>query len=352
MLKKIVRDILIVTGIIVMAVSTSDHCMNWLYERKSENEAWWGIHKDVEGDLVTMSYMQRVEKFSSRRDYAFTHPSYPGKKVDLYAWGDSYIWKIPDSAYAGIRNYKFGWRYRDDVNYKLDTSQVNVLLIELTERYIRSYFSGTDIFSHLKKDQNTAFLYLPARPRYATITLPGMEKLFNPHINSNIEYNLFNYNFINPIRQWKAAMNYHLFNRASGAVVISKDEKQLFFGETVIGNRPENSFYPVRKTELDSIVNNLNTIYNHYKEDGFDEVYFSFVPNPVTILQPEEYNNLIPSIESHRRLQAKFISVYSLYKQTNKRIYRPGDTHWNNEGLQIWLSEINKMLVRHNELAN
>jgi hypothetical protein len=349
MAKRILRDILIVAGIAIMALSTSDHFKNWVIEQKAENEKWWGVHKDVEGDLVTIAYLQQVKKFCAPRDYVFTKPAYPNHKVDLYAWGDSYIFKIPDSAYAGTRNYKFGWRYRDDMYYKLDSGQTSILLIELTERYIRSYFSGTDIFNHVKKEAPVSLVFSAQQKNYAGISIPFSEKLFNPEINQNLEYNLFNYNLVNPVRQWKAALNYYVFNRASGDVVISKDGNQLFFKETVTGERPENTYYPVRHRELDTIVQNLNVISGHYKAEGFDEVYFSFIPNPATILQPNGYNNLIPLIENHPELQANTISVYNQFKNANRRIYRPGDTHWNNEGLQIWLGEVNKMLISHNE---
>ena len=144
-------------------------------------------------------------------------------------------------------------------------------------------------------------------------------------------------------------MNYHLFNRASGAVVISDNGEQLFLKETVKGNVVENSYYPVPEEEIQHIVTTINEIYAHYKADGFDEVYFSFLPNPATILQPQGYNQLIPRIEHHPGLQAPLISMYQPFLKAGKRIFRPGDTHWNNEGLQIWLSAVNKVLVQHNE---
>ncbi len=349
MLNKIVSYILITAGIAALAASTSTRFMQWVSDKRNEQEAWWGVHKNVEGDLVGMSYLHRVDTFCTPRDYAFTKPEYPLHKADLYVWGDSYTWKIPDTGYAGIRNYKYGWRYRDNLFYRLDSSQVNILIIELTERYVRPYFSGTDIYNYVKKDGASAFQYMPYKKVYAGFSVPSVQELFNPYINQNLEYNLFNYNFINPVRQMKASLNYYWFHRASGDVVIGNSGAQLFLKETVEGERVENSYYPLQEGELQNLVHNINAIYDHYKAEGFDEVYISMIPNPATILQPEGYDQLIPLIENDTGLHAKIISVYSEFKQADKRIFRPGDTHWNNNGLQIWLAKVNKMLIRQNE---
>lgn len=349
MLKKIGRDLLIVLGILLLAASTSRTFMAWIYEQRVEKETWWGVHQAVDGDLVEMAYLDRVSKFRSAKDYTFEkHPVETGK-TDLYLWGDSYVWKIPDTAYAAVRNFKFGWRYRDNIEYTLDTVQKNILLIEIAERYVRSYFSSTDIFEHVRKAQSPSARLLPEpSTHYARMQLPEMEWLFNENINQNLEFNLFNYNFINTIRHSKASMNYYLFSRASGNVVISDNGQQLFLKETVTGKNVENSYYPVSDEEIRRIVGTLNSIYDHYLQEGFNEVYLSIIPNPSTILQSTGYNQLIPRIENDPALKMKKISVYQLYNKENKTIYRPGDTHWNNEGLQLWLGQVNKMLIEQN----
>ena len=51
---------------------------------------------------------------------------------------------------------------------------------------------------------------------------------FNKNMNQNLQYNLFNYNFVFPMFESKALLNFYLFNRASGDVVISKNKKYLF----------------------------------------------------------------------------------------------------------------------------
>jgi hypothetical protein len=48
------------------------------------------------------------------------------------------------------------------------------------------------------------------------------------------------------------------------------------------------------------IVITLNKTKGHYKKHGFDEVYFSFVPNPVSVVNPDlgAYNQLMPFLSN------------------------------------------------------
>jgi len=350
MLRKTAVCLIILTGLLLMMLSTSRTCMQLISDRRNEQEAWWGVQKPIYGDLAHMAYLDDVDMFRSLRDYDFHRPADSVGKVDLYMQGDSYTWKVPDTAFAHLGQYKFGWRFRDDIIYKLDTDRRNILLIEIAERYVRSYFSNTDILQHVRAEQPLAAIPHSKYRRYAALSFPSMDWLFNPNINQNLEYNIFNYNFINPLRHLKAKMNYYCFNRASGDVVIADNKPQLFLKETVDGKRVENSYYPLQPGELQTIINNLNSIYDKYKADGFDNIYLSVIPNPVTIIQPAGYNGLIPALEGHASLKMKPLSIYKIYQATGGKVYRTGDTHWNNIGLQLWLAEVNKILA-HEDLA-
>lgn len=347
-MKAILSYIFILLGLAVLICSSNRDIMYKISEVRNESEAWWGAHQSNDGDLVNMAYLDYAEKFHTKLDYQFTkHPeSDSDNRVALYAWGDSYIWKIPDTAYA-VGEYHFGWRYRDNLDYIIDTTKTNILLIEIAERYVRTYFSGKDMLNNVKRAQLGSFDMSTRQISYSAFLGMETDDIFNPNINQNLEYNLFNYNLVNPVRQWKAAMNYNLFARASGDVVIADDREYLFLRETVAKGLPESSYSKVSDEELRNIVNNLNDIYNYYINDGFSEIYLSVIPNPATILQPEQYNQLIPSIQSHPHLKMKTLNVYSRYKQTKGVIYRRGDTHWNNNGLQIWLQMVNAELLKY-----
>ncbi len=358
--KKIARDILILLGLALLVISNVRKYMEQISNTRNESNGWWGAHHSPEGDLVQMGYLDYVTKFHSLIDYKFVKPAWNGPKhVALYAQGDSYIWKVPDTAYAGITSYKFAWRFQHDLAYTLDTSKRNVLLIEMAERYVRGYFNATGIFNEVydsaKKAQGLA-ANIPVRSnvKLAGILPDGISKddIFNPNINQNLEYNIFNYNFLNPVRSYKALMTYCLFHRASGQVAIADNDDYLLLATTLLPAHGNSSYERIGDKYIGQYVQTLNTIYDHYKADGFDEVYISIIPNPATIVQPKGYNNMIPRIEQSPNLKMKVVSVYDAYRNATNIVYRRGDTHWNNNGLQIWLQKVNEMLAAENHKAS
>ncbi len=170
-------------------------------------------------------------------------------------------------------------------------------------------------------------------------------QVFNPFINQNIEFNLFEYNFISAVRKVKGMLTYKLFNRASGDVVISDDGSQLYLKETVDDKNTKSAFNPVDDSEIENIVQTLNAISQHYKAEGFDQVYFSMIPNPVTAIEPDnKYNHIIARIENNPVLEINTISVLNDFSKAGKSVYRPGDTHWNDSGMQMWLRKVNESL--------
>jgi hypothetical protein len=91
----------------------------------------------------------------------------------------------------------------------------------------------------------------------------------------------------------------------------------------------------------------MNRLYQYYRAKGFDEVYFSIIPNPVTILYPEmgKYNEIISRVMHHPNLKVPVIDVYDQFRSAAVRIYSKADTHWSVNGFNIWLNEFNKKLA-------
>ena len=146
--------------------------------------------------------------------------------------------------------------------------------------------------------------------------------------------------------EYKAALNYYVFNRASGDVVISNDRKFLFYKETVSKTDVGSSYFPVTAGDAANIVDVMNNIYEHYRAGGFAEVYVSIIPNSPTIMQPEGYNNLIPMVQNDPRLKMKVIDIYTVFKNSKDVYYLPGDTHWNHNGKQRWLDLVNEQVLK------
>lgn len=353
MLKKVLRDILILFSMVVLWASTSRTAMKYITDKR-DNTTWWGTYQCLNGDLVSMSYLDMVDRFNRPNPRGgFKHPYFAGRRnTVLYMDGDSFTWHLHDSDLLGLDSFCYFQR-NHGLKYHLDTTKRNVLLIEVSERYLQSYFSGLQMFDEVVdttvKKKNISMHYVPANAgmSYASL-LPSISvaDLFNKYINQNLQCNLFNYNFMMPMFESKAALNYYAFNRASGDVVISNDRKFLFYKETVSKTDIGSSYYPISGDVASHIVDILNSIYDHYKAAGFAEVYFSVIPNSATIMQPDGYNNLIPMVQNDPRLRMKIIDIYTVFKNSNDIFYLPGDTHWNHKGKQLWLDIVNDRVLR------
>ncbi len=342
MLKRIARYFFIVFGLVVLWASTWQPAMEYISDARSK-DTWWGIYQRVNGDLVSITYLDNIEKLRSIADYTVTRPEYNGpRKTELYLYADSYGWHINDTAFAALSGFHFTDKYFGGT-YQLDTAKRNILILLFTEREIQEYMD-TSIFNtfHSASEKPAEIAAAPVA-QHSSIDLSWIS---NPKMNTHIEYNLFNYQFLMPVFKEKAEFNYYVFKRASGSVALSDDGDFLFFGDAVNTNRMGSTYYTgLRPDHISKLVYNVNRIYDHYKQEGFREVYLSIIPNPSTVIQPAGYNQLIPLIQSSPDLRMKTIDMYSIFKQTPATWFRPGDTHWSNKGLRSWLGEVNSRLV-------
>lgn len=339
-MKKIAAWIGIVAGLAILITSSSDTLINKLHQLRqgTRNKAWWAEHNAPNGDLASMAYLDDVPAFNSPKNYHFAPPAdTSNKNIDLYIWGDSYLEDVPGFVFSNVNQYHFGRNYFGQLHYKLDTGKRNVLIIESAERFFRPYFSYKTIYNSVSSDSATAKLISTDQP---------LIKATGQHINQDIEYLLFNYNFLNAPRLWKADINYYLFGRASGNVIISEDGKNLFVKETSLSGHGYSSYEMLPDNTIRWYVQTLNSIYQHYRAEGFDEVYLSIIPSPISILQPGWYNNLIPRIAADTTLHMPLINIYPAFKQHPYpyALYRSGDSHWNNNGFQLWLQTVNEIL--------
>ncbi len=324
--------------------------MKKIIDERSALNNCFGIHQSSGGDLVSISYLDKVARFQERDDYKFVRPADDtGKRsIDLYIYGDSYLKEIPDSAFCCINSYHFCRRGYEDMHYNLDPHKKNILIIEIAERFARVEFELQETMRHFNKRQPaTSSLSLSDHPvSYAGF--PDLD-IFNPDINRNLEFNLYGYRFWDQVKFAKASLTYYLFKRAAGDAVVSDDGNRLFLKQTLAEHDRLSSYYPFEQEEIQKMFVNINATYNYYKADGFDEVYLSIIPNPVTILQPLHYNGLIPALQNPGRLKGMpFIDMYNLFsKDPNPgRLFRIGDTHWNNNGAQLWLKTVNGELIK------
>ncbi len=274
-----------------------------------------------------------------------THTS-GAKNIDLYILHDSYFFgRIQKENFKNLNKLVLSDFRGEGIYVKLNQAKKNILIVECSERYANWRLSDTGfIFSRLHVGK-------PATLTKNSKKIEGEQfskYLFNPFINQNLEYNLFDYELFKPIKECKALVNYNLFNRIMKDVSISLNNKYLLLNETINPNLESSSFRYISNEEIDFIVKRINLIKNHYQSKGFTEVYFSIIPNPVSIIEPGRlnYNHKVERIEFTTFLKTDYIDVYGVFRLSKKQVFRRDDSHWNNYGLQLWLNEANAKITK------
>ena len=342
----------ILIGLLILIVSTSNPAMEYINNNRRNNK-WWGIYDWYYGCLVGMSHLESVRKFRSIEEYPGKRCVYTTTKDKvLYLQGDSNTRhpKLKVDDFAGLA----GFHYFDrsfEFKYHLNTAKKNILLFAITESQVLDYFKDLVILDQIRDSIDDHRGRVTTLPNEGVTNINstfcgfGVGNLFNKNINQNLECNLFNYNFLMPIYSYKAAINYYLFRRASGDVVISNDGNYLFYKETVTATYPRSVYRILHQEEINKLVDNLNVIYKHYRQAGFKEVYLSILPATATLMQPEGYNGLIPIIENNSMMEMRVISIYDAFNGHND-YYLRGDVHWTDDGFRRWLGIVNEQLMK------
>lgn len=338
--KTICANTVLVVGLVIMLAASSKWFVfavwNW-HNVHGGDRKWYMIYHSPWGDLVSQSNLDNEKIYLERKNYTYDCPKGCGQgNVALCILGDSYTRDIPDSVFCNISSLEKS-RVTQAFPFQPKAGKTNVLIIEMTERYVREILHVTEDFSSLPPPRSFAAGGGDGVKSYAAFT------------NRNLEYLLFHFNFMNPIRMAKASLVLKVFGRGSGNTVLSKDSKHLFFRSTVAPIGRFSSYATVTDAEVEFCVRKMNFLYDHFKAKGYDEVYFSFIPSPATILQPDGYNGLLPRIQKNSMLKVKVFDVFSVYSASpNPDIfYRKGDTHWSNNGMHIWIDMVNSELVKY-----
>jgi hypothetical protein len=362
MMRKALGILLLICALTIYIASSSKLLMQKVVSYKFGSTSELGTDEYRFGDLYGMS---RLEYF--RKNYR-TVPIWEERKIckkekdiDLYMFCDSYVWVFApdDSFYCGVNKLQFATNnYREYLTVKLDSTKKNILLMEFVERdlipdlqysypYLSEFLSidstrGSSVKMDTKKSSGLSI---------AKVFSDFKTGLFNPNINSNIKFLVWETALFTPVRELRASVNYRLFDKIDKEVQMGPDHKYLLYNQTVDTSMESSSFRDIPDFEIDTFINKLNRLASHYRACGFKEIYLSIIPNPVTILYPQyegfEYNNLIPRIEHDSRLKMKVVDVYDDFKVAKNPIYQFSDTHWNRNGVNIWLNNLNAILSEY-----
>jgi hypothetical protein len=371
-MKKLFLIITALMFLVLLIVSTSTSLMKIISQYRFTTKSFLSSDKYKYGDLYGMCYLSDFKKYSVDTCIVKLEKYNINRLANLYVIGDSYLGGFvkSDSVFRGIKNYFFLNPHNESKIINLNKNEKNILLIETVERYLTGFVDTNLVIRSLEIGKKIIIekpkIYKMTYGRFFLLTrqtivkvisypiyvlLKSKEIIYNPNINQNIEFNLFDYAIFRPFKEAKANLNYKVFNRVNDKVAISPDKQYLLYKETVDVTSGLSSFFPVSNQKIDSIVVSLNYMHNYYLLKGFDEVYFAIMPNPVTILYPKlsHYNELIPRIQNHHKLKIPVVNIYDIFIKTKDQVYYKNDTHWNNNGFYLWLNLFNRTLKNCDE---
>jgi hypothetical protein len=315
---------------------------------------WWA---DLRVQKLNMPYSRYIygDLYSSCFLPQFMDTAYHPKlkeyktsrnKIDLYILHDSYLGdgQIKKENFIGVDSLVLSDFRGEGVHFNLNKKKKNILIIECSERTAEWRIKDTALcYPKLYSGK------MPVYDKKPNAYVIDLKSIFNPMLNYNLEFNLFDYEFLKPVKEAKAILNFNLFNRVPPDVTLSTDKKYLFLNETVNPNRSESSFWWMPEKSIIEIVYMLNFTNEHYKKSGFDKIYLSIVPNPVSILDYKRstYNHKLERIRRTDWMHCGFIDVFDVFLKTKKQIYRRDDSHWNSYGIQLWVNQVNAEFLKY-----
>lgn len=321
-MKKVLAYIFLIPSLIILILGSSEYTLNKV-------KPLLEYLQNRNGDTYRLCNLKDYKQQVPLPENSKTPPSKP--KVHLSLIGDSFSWKISRSDYQSGTFTHSTWRRPIPPTDR--NAEKNILIFETTERFCRERFGDISHFAESK------------RKREDTTTMDKLKKVFS----FNAEDNLQSILFFDPIslfmREQKAAINQQWFGRIDENVYISSNKKHLYIKETIDTTEITSSFRYLSDEEVNTMVSNLNSLFEMARKEGYDEVYLSIPPNKVSVMDQDfmglQYNQLIVRVEKHPSLKMPVIPVLSWITAED---YYISDTHWNRKGIEKWIKLVNQII--------
>ena len=341
--------------VLTLYLTSSNTGMKWITRDRYSRVGAFGADKYLYGDLYGLTYLSQFKKIKDTNFVSL--PAIDQKSnsdtAKLFILGDSYLYsffKEDPRYYVGINQVQFvRWSVANPVEILPSKNKKNILLIESVERNMSGLFNLSSVKARLDRAEATNS-ELNARQKItffaSEIDRVIKENLYHQSLEANIEFAWFNFGFWEPLKEFKADFNLNFFGRVDKEVAISKDQNFLYLAETLNPAHQGSSFSDLSEAQLKTHVSELNAIQEYYQAKGFDEVIFSIIPNPVSVLKTENKadNRLIQRIKSHPDFKGKLIDATDGLSKNAASNFFTSDSHWNQRGAKIWLDQLNTQL--------
>lgn len=262
-------------------------------------------------------------------------------EADILVFGDSYfggsrVFKnfpemIQDSFGVNVHFERESMPLKSLADYKPVSHKKRLFLYEATERRILEDFKNKhDIYTEKRKlFSNILNSVVPK-----TIELNYLYLLQNSVLTSGI------YSFVINLR-------FNAFGIISDLTpVYSKNPPFLFYYQNV-NNKNTSFYYKFSEAELSRTADNIKSLSDKLKNDYNLEFLFMPVPSSYTInhriVNQDEYNMFLPKLfaELDKR-NVRYMNLYDIFLKSDKQLYYPTDTHWNEDGMKIAFGEFKK----------
>lgn len=339
----------------IYVVSCNQKLTAKLSKAKLNSNSIFGTDRWKYGDLYGMSNLSYFRKNFKPEKPVYSISCKSKKDVNLYVICDSYVWGFfnTEKVYCGVKKlHIIKINDKGRIDQKIDPSENNILLLECSERNIPALFGDSIYYNSLladnKKSQEKPQVYKNTSNNNSflnklnALRTEVFNYIFNRNTNNNLEANVFDMSLFTSVKDFKADLNYALFKAHPKDVIVSQHQKQLYYQPTVY------SFYPVTAGSLNGYVKGINAIYSQARKAGFKRVYFSIIPNPISVLETNvdgrSYNHLIDRIQASAELKMPYINAMPILKNMNNKAFNPSDSHWSQAGASAWLNLVNSRL--------
>ncbi len=336
-----VRYFILLLAILLWAGGCSRSVMTWFYKT------------NVVADDYRYGDLYRLSNLPQFKDPQTPCPNIKPTATDdtpkrrtapthLYLIGDSFT----EPQRIGKRDFPVGhyhyvhWDKRSEI--QLDTTKRNILLLETVERHFREHFSRP--VSELAVVNDTTRLPTPEQVSWSKQLF---DQIQSKGIEERLETVLFSQDIFLWFKELKASINLNWFDRVPPTVGISRDRRHLFVDlDTDTSKHLNSSFAPLADSAVNALVDSVNATAIRFRQQGFDAVYLSIIPNKASILDPGQgqYNHLIERVQAHPKLRVPFVDIYSEYTKQPQSVYALGDSHWNCNGRALWLRGVNGVI--------
>lgn len=328
---KILKYIALVLAAFLWLEGCSSGLSTWLFEH--------GLVKDDYryGDLYRLS---NLSDFRELKETCETPNLEKEQGVHLVLAGDSFT----EFGRMDARNFiasKYDYiRVDGNADIKLDTSAFNVLVIETVERHFRERFTSVWNGVNVVDGKGSSPMDVVKESFFKRAV--DFELPYSTELHEGV---LFGYDFMMTIKDWKAALNYKLFDRVDDNVRLNKTGEHLLY---YLPSEPgiSSAFDKISDEEIETLVTYVNETSQKYKALGFDKVILSVIPNKTSILGRDlgNYNQLITRVQNHPQLNIEFIDAFGALDKLGASVFAKGDTHWNCRGKLVWENLLNKAL--------